>query len=146
MKSKSVCLDASVVVASLLNEKETQISVELLTFLKKNEVQVICPNIFILEITAAIYLVAWYLSEQDKELVLDNLYCDGLLTTVELFTSLISFGVDIIKDSKVKGMDSAYIAVASHLDIPLVTFDKLQLQGGKNYCEVFSPEEYIGSL
>jgi predicted nucleic acid-binding protein len=45
----------------------------------------------------------------------------------------------IAADSKLRGADAVYVAVAKRLAVPLVTWDREQLERGRRVVEVVSP-------
>jgi predicted nucleic acid-binding protein len=48
---------------------------------------------------------------------------------------------DIASNAGLKGADATFVALASALDLPLITWDKQQREHGKMFCRTMTPVE-----
>ncbi|HXX77414.1 MAG TPA: type II toxin-antitoxin system VapC family toxin [Ktedonobacteraceae bacterium] len=100
----------------------------------------IVPAFAMIEIAAA-------LTRQSKQPALakatiKDLYSLSILRIVPLDPPLVRVGVDIASDFQLRAGESTYVAVAYTLKIPLVSWDKEQLQRGGNLIATYTPVTY----
>lgn len=100
----------------------------------------IVPAFAMIEVAAA-------LSRQSKQPALakatvKDLYSLSILRIVPLDSILVRSAVDIAADFQLRAGDSTYVAVAYKLQIPLVSWDKEQLQRGNNLIATYTPGTY----
>ncbi len=100
----------------------------------------IMPAFAMIEVTAA-------LARQSKQPALakaavKDLYSLSIIRIVPLDSALVRTAVDIASDFQVRAGDSTYVAVAYQLKIPLVSWDKEQLQRGRNLIAAYTPDTY----
>jgi predicted nucleic acid-binding protein len=95
----------------------------------------------------AMIKIAAALARQTKQLVLTralikDLYSISILRIVPLDSVLVRSAVDIASDLQLRAGDATYVAVAHKLKIPLVSWDKEQLQRGANLIATYTPGTY----
>ena len=56
---------------------------------------------------------------------------------------LAEFGAETAADYRLRGADALYVAVASRLGLPLVTWDQEQLERGRGAAETMTPQESL---
>ena len=71
-----------------------------------------------------------------------DLYSLSIVRIVPLDSALVQTAVEIASDFQLRAGDSTYVAVAYNLKIPLVSWDKEQLQRGGNLIAAYSPDIY----
>ena len=59
---------------------------------------------------------------------------------LEVDASLARFSADLAVDLRLRGADALYVALAQRLDIPLITWDREQLQRGIAAVTALTPE------
>jgi predicted nucleic acid-binding protein len=74
--------------------------------------------------------------------VIKDLYSVRTLRIVPLNSVLVGSAIDIASDLQMRAGDATYVAVAYNLKIPLVSWDKEQLQKGGNLISAFTPSTY----
>src|SRR5437870_3956270 len=131
MKTKTlptITLDTSVFVSYLMDEINTPISEFLFTFIKENDVKVICPNIVLAEITLAILTNNKdSVTQKQIKLFIQSLINNPFFEFIDVDTKLINTSLTILHSYPLRGMDSLYVAVALAYDTLLITYDKNQL-------------------
>lgn len=71
-----------------------------------------------------------------------DLYSVSTLRIVPLDSVLVRSAVDIASDLLLRAGDATYVAVSYNLKIPLVSWDKEQLQRGGNLITTYTPSTY----
>ena len=137
----SVVVDASVLVSWIVsgdaNHNHSQ------SWMKKYRAiggLLIMPAFAMIEVAVA-------LARQSKQPALakaavKNLYSLSVVRIVPLDSTLVQTAVDIASDFQLRAGDSTYVAVAYKLKIPLVSWDKEQLQRGRNLIAIYTPDNY----
>jgi predicted nucleic acid-binding protein len=100
----------------------------------------IAPAFAMIEVAAAI-------ARQSRQPALakaatKDLYLVRTLRIVPLDTILVRSAVDVASDLQLRAGDATYVAVAYNLKIPLVSWDKEQLQRGGNLITTYTPSTY----
>jgi len=100
----------------------------------------VVPAFAMIEVAAA-------LARQSKNPVLTkatikDLYSVSILRIVPLDSVLVRSAVDIASDLQLRAGDATYVAVAYKLKIPLVSWDKEQLQRGGILIATYTPSAY----
>jgi len=62
---------------------------------------------------------------------------------VPLDSVLVQVAVDAAIDLQLRAGDSIYVALAHRLNIPLVSWDKEQLQRARSLIVTFTPDSYV---
>ena len=57
--------------------------------------------------------------------------------------SLVQIAIDVATDLQLRAGDAIYVALAHQLNIPLVSWDKEQLQKASTLVTTYTPENYI---
>ena len=71
-----------------------------------------------------------------------NLDTANEIRIVPLDTSLVWSAVEVAADLKLRTGDATYVAIARQLNIPLVSWDKEQLQRAANLVATYTPGDY----
>ncbi len=100
----------------------------------------IVPAFAMIEVAAA-------LARQSKQPALTkatikDLYSVSILRIVPLDAVLVRTAVDIASDLQLRAGDATYVAVAYKLKIPLVSWDKEQLERGGGLIATYTPGSY----
>ncbi|HYX50791.1 MAG TPA: PIN domain-containing protein, partial [Ktedonobacteraceae bacterium] len=100
----------------------------------------VVPAFAMIEVAAA-------LARQSKQpelakATVKDLYSVSILRIVPLDSVLVRSSVDIASDLQLRAGDATYVAVAYKLKIPLVSWDKEQLERGGKLVTTFSPGTY----
>ena len=100
----------------------------------------VVPAFAMIEVAAA-------LARQTKQpaltkALIKDLYSISILRIVPLDSVLVRSAVDIASDLQLRAGDATYVAVAYKLKIPLVSWDKEQLQRGGNQIATYTPGTY----
>ena len=72
-----------------------------------------------------------------------KLYDFTALNLLPLDSALIKSAIDIATDLQLRAGDALYVALAHQLNIPLVSWDKEQLQKASAIVTTYTPESYI---
>lgn len=100
----------------------------------------VAPSFALIEVAAAI-------ARQSRQPALakaamKDLYSVSTLRIVPLDSILVRSAVEIASDLQLRAGDATYIAVAHKLKIPLVSWDKEQLQRGRALLTTHTPGTY----
>jgi predicted nucleic acid-binding protein len=100
----------------------------------------VVPAFAMIEVAAA-------LARQSKQPALakatvKDLYSVSILRIVPLESVLVQSAVNIASDLQLRAGDATYVAVAHELKIPLVSWDKEQLQKGGVLIATYTPGTY----
>ncbi len=100
----------------------------------------VVPAFAMIEVAAAV-------ARQSKQPALakatiKDLYSISVLRIVPLDSVLVQSAVEIASDLQLRAGDATYVAVAYKLKIPLVSWDKEQLQRGGNLIATYTPSTY----
>jgi len=137
----SVVIDASALVSWIVSDDANHDASHL--WMKRYRAiggLLVVPAFAMIEIAAA-------LARQTKQSVLTkalikDLYSISILRIVPLDSVLVRSAVDIASDLQLRAGDATYVAVAYKLKIPLVSWDKEQLQRGGNQIATYTPGTY----
>ena len=67
---------------------------------------------------------------------------EGVLKIQPVDTNLLQLALDLAADLRLKGADAIYVALAHQLGVPLVSWDKEQLQRSSGLIEAYTPGNY----
>ena len=101
----------------------------------------VAPALLAIEVAASI-------SRQTGELTLakaeaKNLYSIPSIRLMSLDSGLVWAAVDVAADPQLRTGDATYVAVAHQLNIPLVSWDKEQLQRARSLTVTYTPDSYV---
>jgi len=68
------------------------------------------------------------------------------ISKIQIFpmdASLVQIAIDIATDLQLRAGDAIYVALAHQLNVPLVSWDKEQLQKASTLVTTYTPENYI---
>ncbi len=74
---------------------------------------------------------------------LDDLNNTERMDFVPLDSALVQTAIDVGTDLRLRAGDSIYVALARQLNIPLVSWDKEQLQRTANVITTYTPSNYV---
>ena len=137
----SVVIDASVLVSWIVSyDANHDASYHWLKRYRAMRGLLVAPSFAIIEVAAAI-------ARQSRQPVLakaaiKDLYSVSTLRIVPLNSVLVRSAVDIASDLQLRAGDATYVAVAYNLKIPLVSWDKEQLQRGGILIANYTPSTY----
>ncbi|GAC1349707.1 MAG: hypothetical protein NVSMB27_25340 [Ktedonobacteraceae bacterium] len=100
----------------------------------------VSPTFLLIEIAATISRVANDIALA-KQIVKDMNHNDTL-NFVSLDSTLVEAAISIAADLQLRAGDAIYVAVAHQLNIPLVSWDKEQLQRAGRLVATYTPGEY----
>ena len=66
----------------------------------------------------------------------------GILKIQPVDTNLLQLALGLAADLRLKGADAIYVALAHQLGVPLVSWDKEQLQRSSGLIEAYTPGNY----
>ena len=100
----------------------------------------VAPTLLLIEVAAA-------LSRRTGQAILarttvENIRALSGLRLVPIDSSLVQAAIVIASDRRLRAGDTLYVAVAHLLGIPLVSWDKEQLQRASSIITTYSPESY----
>jgi len=100
----------------------------------------VAPALLAIEVAASI-------SRQTGELTLakaeaKNLYSIPSIRLMSLDSELVWTAVDVAADLQLRAGDATYVAVAHQLNIPLVSWEKEQLQRARSLIVTSTPDSY----
>lgn len=137
----SVVIDASVLVSWIVsydaNHDASRLWIKLYRAIGG---LLVAPAFAMIEVAAAI-------ARQSRQPALakaaiKDLYSVSTLRIVPLDSISVRSAVDIASDLQLRAGDATYLAVAYKLKIPLVTWDKEQLQRGGNLIVTYTPSTF----
>ncbi|MEP6775326.1 MAG: type II toxin-antitoxin system VapC family toxin [Chloroflexota bacterium] len=90
----------------------------------------VAPMIFVIEVASAIARETLPPDDPqaDAHKAVNQLYSLSIMRLVPLDQALVDEATNLAADRRIRGADALFVAVARHLGIPLVTFDKYQLK------------------
>jgi len=100
----------------------------------------VAPVFFLIEVAAAISR-----RTEDPALAkkaIEDLTSTNVIQFVSLDSVLVQAAVDIAADLQLRGGDAIYVAVAQQLNLPLVSWDKEQLQRAASLTRTYTPGTY----
>lgn len=143
LNKRPVCIDTSVFVSIFTLEKKSNTSKECWQLLKDNDFKIICPNIVLVEISAALSRL---LQPGNKELILEYIenlesYENFSLIEIDHFFNQVS--IEIALETKIRGMDSLFVATCKQYGCDLISLDKRQLDLKSIGIPTYIPEDFI---
>ena len=137
----SVVIDASVLVSWIVSlDANHDASYHWMKRYRAMKGLLVAPSFAIIEVAAAIARQSGQ-SALAKATIKD-MYSVSTLRIVPLDSILVRSAVDIASDLQLRAGDATYVAVANKLKIPLVSWDKEQLQWGRDLLTTYTPSTY----
>ena len=137
----SVVIDASVLVSWIVSlDANHDASYRWMKRYRAIKGLLVTPSVAIIEVAAAIARQSGQ-SALAKAAIKD-MYSVSTLRIVPLDSILVRSAVDIASDLQLRAGDATYVAVANKLKIPLVSWDKEQLQRGRDLLTTYTPGTY----
>ena len=141
MMNVSVVIDASVLVSWIVSlDANHDASYHWMKRYRAMKGLLVAPSFAIIEVAAAIARQSGQ-SALAKAAIKD-MYSVSTLRIVPLDSILVRSAVDIASDLQLRAGDVTYVAVANKLKIPLVSWDKEQLQRGRDLLTTYTPSTY----
>jgi predicted nucleic acid-binding protein len=100
----------------------------------------VAPSFLLIEIAASISRVAGDIALAKQ--IVEDINSDNMMQTVPLDAALVQTAVTIAADLQLRAGDATYVAVAHLLNIPLVSWDKEQLQRAGSLIPTYTPDNY----
>lgn len=99
------------------------------------------PTFLLLEVAASVarQKVA---DIEAKQIVIDMKASSDIIKFMPLNTRLLQVAIDITTDLKLRAGDAIYVAVAYQRNIPLISWDKEQLQKASKIVQTYTPNTY----
>jgi len=139
---KAVVVDASVWVSRLIpSDVNYDASYLWMEQYKITNKLIVSPAILLIEVAAAIARQTGN-SDIAKEAV-TKLSDLSMMRIIPLDNTLIRLSIDMAANLQLRAADAIYVAVAKHLSIPLVSWDKEQLRKASSLLTTYTPETYI---
>ncbi len=138
----SVVLDASVWVSWLrspdINHEASEIWLD--QYIAR-EGLLVEPALLLIEVAASVSRQTGQ-AMRAKEAI-NTLRSISRIQIVPLDSVLVQVAVDATIDLQLRAGDSIYVALAHRLNIPLVSWDKEQLQRARSFIVTFTPDSYV---
>ena len=77
-----------------------------------------------------------------KKIVIDMKESSDIIKFMPLNTRLLQVAIDVAADLQLRAGDAIYVAVAYQRHIPLVSWDKEQLQKASKIVQTYTPDTY----
>jgi|GraSoi2013_100cm_1033763.scaffolds.fasta_scaffold05057_4 predicted nucleic acid-binding protein len=100
----------------------------------------VAPALVLIEVASAISRQTRQVAQAKR--VAKDLSSLRTIRIVSLDTVLVWAAVKVAADLKLRAGDATYVAVAQQLKVPLVSWDKEQLQQGRNLIITYTPTTY----
>jgi predicted nucleic acid-binding protein len=97
------------------------------------------PAHFPAEVTGAMHRLG--AAPHPLELTIATLFDPEFFELHEISTELARYGAVVGANVALRGSDALYVALATTLDLPLVTWDKQQRERGAVFCRTMTPVE-----
>lgn len=137
----SVVIDASVLVSWLVSTDANHEGSRLwLERYKATGGLLVAPALLVIEVAAAIARPTR--QPEVAKAAIKRLYSVRTLRLVTVSPVLARSAVNIAADLQLRAGDTTYVTVAHKLDIPLVSWDKEQLDRGASLVTTYSPDNY----
>ncbi len=101
----------------------------------------VAPVFLQIEVAAAISRLTGQPALSRK--ALEDLNSTDTMHFVPLDSALVQVAVDVATDLQLRAGDAIYVAVARQLNIPLVSWDKEQLQRTASIITTYTPSNYV---
>jgi len=137
----SVVIDASVLVSWIVSlDANHDASYYWMKRYRAMKGLLVAPSFAIIEVAAAIARQSGQAAL--AKAAIKDMYSISTLRIVPLDSILVRSAVDIASDLQLRAGDATYVAVANKLKIPLVSWDKEQLQLGSGLLTAYTPGTY----
>lgn len=137
----SVVIDASVLVSWIVSlDANHDASYYWMKRYRAMKGLLVAPSFAIIEVAAAIARQSGQAAL--AKAAIKDMYSISTLRIVPLDSILVRSAVDIVSDLQLRAGDATYVAVANKLKIPLVSWDKEQLQLGSGLLTAYTPGTY----
>jgi predicted nucleic acid-binding protein len=100
---------------------------------------IVVPEVMLVELAAA--LVRQTQQPTTVKQTVRGLY-HSVLKIAAADTNLLQLAMELAADLRLKGADAMYVALAHQLGVPLISWDKEQLQRSSSSIETFAPDSY----
>lgn len=135
-----IVIDTSVLLAGLLHIdvhfSETQ---SLLDRVRLGQLHLDVPAHFPAEVAGVLARIGE--SEQLIDHTIQLIELGDSFTIHPISVRLGLFATAIARDARIRGSDAVFLALASALDLPLVTWDNQQRERGARFCRTMTPVE-----
>jgi predicted nucleic acid-binding protein len=142
MSDLSIVVDASVWVSWLrpseTNHRSSSIWME--QFIIKSG-HLISPAMLLIEVAASISRLTGQAIRAKEAITQLNSISKIQIFPMDAF--LVQIAIDIVTDLQLRAGDAIYVALAHQLNIPLISWDKEQLQKASTLVTTYTPENYI---
>ena len=137
----NIVLDASVWVSHLIpQETHYEVSTNWLKNFAASGGFLIIPTFFMLEVAASVSRVTGQ-TTLGQEAITNLKSVEGTFV-ISVDTLLIHEAIDVACTLRLRAGDSIYVALAHELNLPLVSWDKEQLDRSKNLVAGYTPDNY----
>jgi predicted nucleic acid-binding protein len=100
---------------------------------------IVVPELMLVELAAA--LVRQTQQPTTVKQTVRGLY-HSVLKIAAADTNLLQLAMELAVDLRLKGAEAMYVALAHQLGVPLISWDKEQLQRSSSAIETFAPDSY----
>src|SRR5579872_1480494 len=142
MSDLSIVVDASVWISWLrpseTNHKASSIWME--QFITKNGF-LVSPAMLLIEVAASISRLTGQ-ALRAKEAI-NRLNSISRIQISPMDSSLVQLAIDAATNLQLRAGDAIYVALAHQLNIPLISWDKEQIQKASSLVTTYTPENYI---
>lgn len=137
----SVVVDASVLVSRLMppeiNHNASKLWVERFTV---EEGLLVAPSFLLIEVAAGVSRQTRQPSVSKK--AIEDLNNSNVIQFISMDEVLTQAAVDVATNLQLRAGDAIYVALAHQLNIPLVSWDKEQLQKASTIITTYTPDTY----
>lgn len=103
--------------------------------------QIVSPAMLLIEVAASISRLTGQ-ALQAKEAI-NRLQAISTIQIFPMDASLVQIAIDAATDLQLRAGDAIYVALAHQLNIPLISWDKEQLQRASTLITTYTPDSYI---
>lgn len=100
----------------------------------------IAPTLLPIEVAAAISRQTGQIEQ--ARLAIQNLYALSSMRLVPVDLALVQTAVDTAIDLRLRGADATYVAVAHQFGIPLISWDREQLERASRFISTYTPSTH----
>lgn len=117
-----IILDTSVIVKWFVDEPKSSQALELLELQKKKKINILVPEIIILELINALFFSAHFNKNELKDTL--NHFYNYNLKIINIKNSTLLSATSIMTNFSITSYDALFIALAQELNCPLITNDR----------------------
>lgn len=100
----------------------------------------VAPVFLLIEIAASISRVTGDTALAKQ--IVEDIKSDSMMQAMPLDTTLVQAAVTIAADLQLRAGDATYVVAAHQLNIPLISWDKEQLQRAGSLVSTYTPDNY----